>query len=697
MELILEAKKISKSFPGVQAVDDVSLALVRGEILALVGENGAGKSTLTQILGGVQKPDSGEIVLEGVPVTFQSSDQAIHAGISMVFQELSLVGSISVAENIFANRHPVGIINNIHWRQLYQNTRDFLDRFDLNLNPKALVKHLSMGTRQILEILKAISTNPKVLILDEPTSSLTERETIHLFDNIHKLRKEGMSFIYITHKLSEVFQIADRVMVMRDGKYIDCRKTSEVTESDLISLMVGRKIEKLYGTRSAEQAPTDIILQVEGFTRGTVFQGISFELRKDEILGFAGLIGAGRTEVGRAIAGVDRKDAGRLFIFGKEIRIDSPADAIRHHIAYLTEDRKGDGLFLNMTLRDNMIAPAIDQFTSPIGMIDRKNIDLHVDRKVKDFSIATTSIAKKVLYLSGGTQQKVLVAMWTGIKPKVILFDEPTRGVDVGSKAEIYQILRSFTAEGTGVIMISSDLPELIGMCDRILVFHHGRITGELLREDFSEERILSLAAGITNGLRRESLAPSQWALMKEASQDVLARLAEQTTRDVHVAVLQEGEAVYIARSASSAGEKPEAGDSGARRVPAYCTAAGKVLLAGSSPAVVQEASRKLKRFTRRTITQPERLKAQLQEISGKGFAAEFDEFVAGEASLAVPVRGQDKRVIAALGFAGNREDFDPSRCEEYRRLAMKAAQEISSRFEELATKFDPMNRVKHA
>ena len=505
MEIILEAKNISKSFPGVLAVENVSLSLRKGEILALIGENGAGKSTLIQVLGGVQKMDNGQIILEGQPVAFASSNQAIRAGISIVFQELSLVDGLSIAENIFANRQPVGVLNNIDWSRLYQQTQEFLEKFNLDLNPRTLVKSLMMGQKQILEILKAISINPKVLILDEPTSALTEWETKYLFENIRMLREQGMSFIYITHKLSEVFQIADRVMVMRDGKKIGSNHIENVSENDLISMMVGRKIEHLYGARESVFTETETVLFVEGLNRRNVFEDVSFELRKGEILGFAGLIGAGRTEVGRAVVGIDLKDSGRINLDNKEVKINNPKDAIIHKIAYLTENRKVDGLFEGMALCDNIIAPLLENFTSAIGFLDSNKINQYADRRVGEFDITTTSILKKVMYLSGGNQQKVLVAMWMGIQPRVIIFDDPTRGVDVGSKADIYRILRNSAARGTGIIMISSELPELIGVCDRILVFYHGRIMGEVLHQDFSEESIMALAAGIVNTKQGQS------------------------------------------------------------------------------------------------------------------------------------------------------------------------------------------------
>jgi ribose transport system ATP-binding protein len=498
MEEILKVENISKSFPGVLAVDNVSFSLQKGEILALVGENGAGKSTLTNMLGGVLSPDKGRIILEGKSISFQSSHHAIQKGISTVFQELSLVSNLSVAENIFANHHPVGPINNIRWRKLYQETKDLLSKFKLDLDPMMLVKRLSMGQRQILEILKAISTNPSMLILDEPTSSLAEAEIDYLFHNIRKLQDQGMSFIYITHKLSEVFKVANRVMVMRDGKCIGIEKVSEVTEADLVSMMVGREIGNVYGA-IFRKAFSSEYFRVVDFCREGVFHKITFGLRRGEILGLAGLVGAGRTELALAIFGAEPKDSGQIYLDGKPVKITGPCDAIKYRIAYLTEDRKALGLFMGMQIRDNLIAPFLKQLSSPIGFIKKKLINRHALKTVEEFAIATPSIYQKVLNLSGGNQQKCLVAMWMGIRPEVIIFDEPTRGVDVGARTEIYQKLHGFASAGTGIIMISSDLPELIGMCDRILVMHQGEIRGEVLPEDYSEELILSFATGIDN------------------------------------------------------------------------------------------------------------------------------------------------------------------------------------------------------
>lgn len=499
MQNILNVERISKSFPGVQAVDDVSFGLRHGEILALIGENGAGKSTLVQILGGVQKAEAGQIFLDGEPIAFASANDALQAGIAMVFQELSLVGGLSIAENIFANRQPVGALNNIQWRSLYQQTQEVLHRFNLDLDPATLVKRLVMGQQQILEILKAITTNPKVLILDEPTSSLTQAETAALFENIRALQSQGMSFIYITHKLGEVFELADRVMVMRDGKKIDILEVAEVSENDLVSRMVGREIGDIYGASSADLSQDEEYFRVEGFAAKSSFQNVSFGLRRGEILGLAGLVGAGRTELARSIFGIEPRDSGQVVLEGEAIDIKRPQDAIEHGIAYLTEDRKRQGLFLDMHVAENLIAPLLNMFTRKTGFLNFPEVEDHAVNQIERYGIATPSTKQKVLTLSGGNQQKCMVAMWMGLQPKVVLFDEPTRGVDVGARFEIYQKLRELTSQGIGIIMISSELPELIGLCDRILVMHQGQITGEVLKEDFSEELIMSYAAGIMN------------------------------------------------------------------------------------------------------------------------------------------------------------------------------------------------------
>jgi ribose transport system ATP-binding protein len=412
-----------------------------------------------------------------------------------MFQELSLVGGLSIAENIFANRQPTGAFNAIRWKELYAETAEFLQKFKVPLDPRRLVKRLVKGEQQILEFLKAISTGPKVLILDEPTSSLTDTETSYLMENIRALRAQGMSFIYISHKLSEVFKISERVIVMRDGHYMGSRKTSECTERDLVAMMVGRDLAESSSRPAARGAGE--CLRVEGLTRRGAFTDVSFRVQRGEIVGLAGLVGSGRTELARAVFGVDPRDSGRVFLEGAPLRAAGPHESIRAGLANLTEDRKELGLYLGMAIRDNLVAPTLARFTGPLGLVQTRAVNKFAAQQVKEFSIVAPSALKKVGKLSGGNQQKCLVATWVGTDPKAIFLDEPTRGVDVASRAEIYTKVEQLAARGIGIVLISSDLPELIAMCDRVLVMHHGRIVGEVPRAGFSEELILSYATGL--------------------------------------------------------------------------------------------------------------------------------------------------------------------------------------------------------
>jgi ABC-type sugar transport system ATPase subunit len=496
---LLRLENVRKAFPGVVAVKNVSLEIGAGEILALVGENGAGKSTLAQIVGGVLRPDSGRMLLQDREVSFGAPLDAIRAGIATVFQELSMVGSLSIAENVFVNRQPVGALNRIRWGDLHARTAALLARFQLDLDPRTPVKRLSKGQQQILEILKALSTDPGLLLLDEPTSSLTETETAFLFDTIRRLRSRGMAVLYVTHKLSEVFELADRVAVLRDGTFVGAAPTARTTEGQLISMMVGREITDVFGPPPVRRGrtPAPPHLEVVGLSRAGRFSNVSFAVRRGEVIGLAGLVGSGRTEVARAIVGVDPRDAGEVLLDGQPVRIGGPRDAIRAGLVYVTEDRKDLGLFLGMPLRDNLVAPSLDDFTSSSGLLQNGRIDAFATGAVRDFAIATPSVQKKVGLLSGGNQQKALIAAWMGTRPKVVLFDEPTRGVDVGARQDIYRKIRELAERGITSVLISSELPELIGMCDRILVMHRGTIRGEVQRSDFSEELILSYATGL--------------------------------------------------------------------------------------------------------------------------------------------------------------------------------------------------------
>jgi ABC-type sugar transport system ATPase subunit len=489
---VLAARGIRKSFGGVRALKGVDFEVNRREIHAVVGENGAGKTTLMMILSGVYPPDAGQVWLEGVPVSFESPGAARAAGVSTVFQELSLAPNLDVAENIFANRQPTRALGFIDRRRLRDEARRWLERVGLTCSPDTTVGQLSLADQQLVEIAKALSLHAKVLILDEPTSALAEAEVEKLFEIIRRLRDEGTAVVYISHKLKEVFDVADRATVLRDGERMGTLKVADVTPDDVIRLMVGRVLGDMYPGKS--QAIGETVLEVRGLSREGSLHEVSLAVRAGEILGVAGLSGAGRTEMARCIFGIDRKDAGEVFLRGERAIIHSPEDAIRLGIGYLPEDRQTQGLFLQMSLRENVTAACLRDFTR-LGFLNPHLAATVASDYVKHLRIITPTVEQQVANLSGGNQQKVLLAKWLATKPVALIADEPTRGVDVGAKAEIHQILRQFAAQGAGVIMISSELPEIMGMSDRIVVMHEGRITGEFDAAAATEEAIMACAA----------------------------------------------------------------------------------------------------------------------------------------------------------------------------------------------------------
>jgi ABC-type sugar transport system ATPase subunit len=501
-EFILEARGVTKVFPGVCALNNVDLRVKQGEVHAVVGENGAGKSTLMLVLGGIYRPDGGEIFVDGQKVQFDSAHDANKKGIGVVYQELSLAQNLSVAENIFANRQPVRFFNLIDQKLLNKQAEEMLALAFASsggaasaISPDTLVKNLSVANQQVVEILKAMSFNPKVLILDEPTSSLTSTEVKQLFKNIKRLKEQGVAIIYISHHLQELFEIADTVTILRDGSQVFTGPLSGLDEDFLITKMVGRKIENIYGQRDNQDKIGANLFEAKNLCRKGAFKNISFTIKSGEIVGFAGLVGAGRTEVGRAIFGVEPLDSGSIFMDGKELQIRNPNQAIAHHIGYMTEDRKAQGLYLNFTLTVNLIANRLRDF-SPLGFMKRKLLEENANNAVKDFRIVTPSINQIVNNLSGGNQQKVLLGAWFGIKPRLLIVDEPTRGVDVGARSEIYELLRKLAKTGIAVMVISSDLPEILGLSDRIYVMKDGGISGEISREEATEDKVLTLALG---------------------------------------------------------------------------------------------------------------------------------------------------------------------------------------------------------
>ena len=499
-EFIFEARGIEKTFPGVKALSNVDFALRKGEVHALVGENGAGKSTLMMVLGGIYQPDKGELFIDGQKVRFSNPQESIKSGIGIVFQELSLVQQLSVAENIFYNRQPVNRFGIINKQELYRKTQAMLDMFEVtSFGPGTQVGKLSVANQQVVEILKAMSEHPRIIILDEPTSSLSENETRQLFKNIRKLKEQGITFVYISHHLSEVFEIADTVTVLRDGQTITRAKVSEIDEDFLISNMVGRSIENIYGSRDPEDKIGDVVFEATGLTRKGVFEDVSFNVRAGEIVGFSGLVGAGRTEVGRAIFGADPLDSGEMKLMGQSVKVTSCDQAIRQGIGYMTEDRKALGLYLAFNIRQNLASNRLKDFTHK-GWINDRELDCSAEETVRKYGVVTPSIKKVIGQLSGGNQQKVLLAEWMSIGPKLLIVDEPTRGVDVGAKCEIYKILRRMAAETKcAIVMISSDLPEVLGVSDRIVVMKDGRKVGELDGASATEKSVMSLAAGSGN------------------------------------------------------------------------------------------------------------------------------------------------------------------------------------------------------
>jgi len=493
--VVLEAKGIVKTFPGVLALDTVDFDLREGEVHALCGENGAGKSTLMHILAGVYRQDSGEILINGKHAEISGQRAAQELGIGIVYQERSLVNGLNVAENIFAARQPVGALSMIKWKELYRRSAELLESLDLHIDPTTMVGSLSPAMQQMVEIAKALSLNPKVLILDEPTATITEREVGALFSLIQKLKEKKMAIIYISHRLSEIFRVADRVTVFKDGRKVQTADVKDIDNDWLVNRMVGRDLSF---TRIDRDIKEDKVLEVQNFCSGR-FRNINFHLNRGEILSFAGLAGAGRTEVMRAIFGADKRTSGKVFVEGKEADTRTTVKAIRQGIGYLPEDRKAQGLFLEMSVEKNIVSSSLKEISEGIMLNDKKGALVCEEYREK-LNIVTPSVSQRVVNLSGGNQQKVVFAKWLFVNPKIMIVDEPTRGVDVGAKSEIYGILRRLTEQGTSIIVVSSDLPEVLAISDRIYIMYNGGITGELDGKTADEETIMKYASGITLG-----------------------------------------------------------------------------------------------------------------------------------------------------------------------------------------------------
>jgi len=485
---------IDKSFPGVHALDHCQFELRAGEVHALVGENGAGKSTMMKILAGIYAKDSGEIRYRGKPVEIPSPKAAQDLGISMIHQELNLMNHLTVAQNIFIGREPrKGVRFWLDEKKINEQTEQLFERMHLKLDPRTRVADLTVAKQQMVEIAKALSFNSEVLVMDEPTAALTDSEIEDLFRFIRKLRAEGVGVVYISHRLEELKQISDRITVMRDGRYIETLPTAETPIDKIISLMVGRTIYES-APEVPENTDQEIVLEVKNLNRGNALKNISFQLKRGEILGFAGLMGAGRTEVARAIFGADRIDSGEIYLHGRPVEIKSPGDAVKHGIAYLSEDRKRYGLTLGMDVETNIALASFDKFLGLLGWVNDAKTRATAKHYVEALSIKTPGVEQRVKNLSGGNQQKVVIGKWLTADTEILIFDEPTRGIDVGAKSEIYKLLNDLAQQGKAIIMISSELPEILRMSHRVIAMCEGRITGELPIAEATQEAIMTYA-----------------------------------------------------------------------------------------------------------------------------------------------------------------------------------------------------------
>ncbi len=491
--LLIEVEGVRKTFPGVVALDNASFRLRPGTVHALMGENGAGKSTLMKILAGVQPPDKGVFRLRGRDIALKSPLDALEQGIAMIHQELNLMSYMSVAENIWIRREPLNRLGMVDHGRMNQMTRDLLQQLSIDLDPESNIIDLSISERQMVEIAKAVSYDSDVLIMDEPTSALTEHEVAHLFRIIRELRAAGKGIIYITHKMNELSEIADEVTVFRDGRYIGCMQTERLERDEIIRMMVGREVTDMFPKEPAKIG--DVALKVQGLTLDGVFSDVSFEVRQGEILGVAGLIGSGRSNVAETLFGVTPASSGSITIFGKEVSVDSPQVAMAQGMAFLTEDRKDTGCFLNLSILENMQIAVLNDDHMTAGFVRQKAINELCENMSATLRVKAPGLYERVENLSGGNQQKVLIGRWLLTNPRILILDEPTRGIDVGAKAEIHRLVSRLAGQGVAVIMISSELPEVLGMSDRIMVMHGGRVTGILDRSEADQVSIMQLAA----------------------------------------------------------------------------------------------------------------------------------------------------------------------------------------------------------
>ncbi len=486
-------KGISKSFVGNKVLHEVDFEVKSGEVHALLGENGAGKSTLMKILTGIYDRDEGEVLVKGEPVHFQNTKESEEKGIAVIHQELNIIPYLTVMENMFLGREiKYGKTGFINKKKMIEKSKEYLGQLGVEIDPLTPAKELSVGQQQMVEIAKALSLNAELIVMDEPTAALTDREIERLFEVIDRLRSKGVGVVYISHRMEEIFKICDRISVLRDGEYIGTRDVEGADYDEIIRMLVGRQLGTLFPER--ETVVGSIRMKVDKLS-SDIFQDVSFELKEGEILGVAGLMGAGRSEIMEALFGYREVQAGKVYINGKETKINNPLDAIKAGIGFVTEDRKEEGLVLSMSVRENFTLTNLKDRSNYSVISNQKERDF-VNGMIERFNVKTSGMEQEVKSLSGGNQQKIVIGKWLGINPKILILDEPTRGVDIGAKKEIYQIMNELTQQGVSIIMISSELPEVLGMSDRILVIHEGQISAELNRDEADQEKIMYAATG---------------------------------------------------------------------------------------------------------------------------------------------------------------------------------------------------------
>lgn len=643
-----ELRGISKAFPGVQALDNVSIDLFPGEVHALLGENGSGKSTLAKCLSGAHVPERGEILYRGTPVTIQNPQEARRLGIATIYQEFSLVPSLSVAENIFLGRYQrVGKSGLVDWSAMQAETCKILDQLSLSLDPDATVKELSVAEQQLVEIAKAISMESTLLIMDEPTAALGLIETQHLLELIRRLTSQSKAILYISHRLDEVYEIADRITILKDGRKVASAPAAELKARDAVKAMVGFDIQQHYPKeRNATTTPR---LVVEHISTENGIHDVSFTVHAGEVFGLGGMLGSGRTEIARAIFGLDRLTGGRILLDGRPVRFHSPAEAIAKGVGLIPENRKTDGVFFNFDGTKNITVARLKAVVSGLFL------NLTAERRagqtyVKKLNITPSALEKSVRFLSGGNQQKIIVARWLFSRARLLILDEPTQGIDIGAKLEIYKIINELTGQGISIVFISSDIPELLAMCDRVAVVRDGRVQYVTESENLSELQLIEIASGV--GIAQ---AIEQWMAIGQAASAHLRALQAQTGLAVQLAVLDRDQRqLYYLEKLTGANHTSgsQAGATG----PLHATALGKALMAyvPVNELVTWLGQGDLAALTNRTITNPSELIADLVATRTQGFGLDQEESETGVAGIALPVFDAGGNVVAAIGVSGS-------------------------------------------